>query len=124
VKTNHWFYVDDTAPTVMHSYSYVNEDDDDGHTQYNFRNGIARRDEMIENILNNKTTLIPPGLKPIKQVELRKKWGHFIPEDERDELCPKPSDDVIQQVAQEKAANATKRRRTRSSVRSTSIVQV
>jgi hypothetical protein len=61
--------------------------------------------------MNNKIALPAPGLKPIKQVELWKKWGPFIPEDEREELCPKPPDDIIKEVASERAGKAATQRR-------------
>ena len=32
-----------------------------------------------------------PGLRNIKQVDLYHKWGPLIPEEFRDEICPKPS---------------------------------
>ena len=47
--------------------------------------------------------ITPPGLKPIKQVELYKKWGPVVPEEFRDEICPKPSDRIINQVKSERA---------------------
>ena len=51
-----------------------------------------------------KPSLItPPGLKPIKQVELYKKWGPVVPEEFRDDICPKPSDRIINQVKSERA---------------------
>jgi hypothetical protein len=47
-------------------------------------------------------TLKPPGLRPIKQVELWKKFRPFVPRQYWDELCPRPrdrpKDEVIAQV--------------------------
>ena len=48
------------------------------------------------------------GLKPIKQVELFTKWRPMIPEEFRDEICPRPSDDVYDLVKTEKAAKLSK----------------
>ena len=42
--------------------------------------------------------LIPTPLKPIKQVELWKKWGPLLPEDARNVTCPKPTNDVIKSI--------------------------
>ena len=42
--------------------------------------------------------ITPPGLKAIKQVELYKKWGPVVPEEYRDEICPKPSDYILELV--------------------------
>jgi hypothetical protein len=43
-------------------------------------------------------TVKPPGLRPIKQVELWKKFPPFVLWQYWDELCPRPSDNVIAQV--------------------------
>jgi hypothetical protein len=43
-------------------------------------------------------TLTHPGLHPIKQVKLWKKSRPFVPRQYWDDLCPRPSDDVIAQV--------------------------
>jgi hypothetical protein len=43
-------------------------------------------------------TLTPPGFRPIKQVELWKKFRPFVPRQYWDELCPRPSDEAIAQV--------------------------
>ena len=48
---------------------------------------------------NMKRQLTAPGLQEIKMVELWKKWGKFVPLEFREELCPKPSDDVITGVS-------------------------
>jgi hypothetical protein len=48
-------------------------------------------------------TLTPPGLRPIKQVELWKKFRPFVPRQYWDELCPRPSDEVIAQVKDDTA---------------------
>ena len=48
------------------------------------------------------------GLKPIKQVEMWSKWEPLIGnEEDRDTLCPKPSDEIIAKVKGDKAAKAT-----------------
>jgi hypothetical protein len=48
-------------------------------------------------------TLTPPGLRPIKQVKLWKKFRPFVPQWYWDELCPRPSDEVIAQVKDDKS---------------------
>ena len=45
-----------------------------------------------------------PRLRNIKQVDLYHKWGPLIPEKFRDEICPKPSDKIIQSVKDERKA--------------------
>jgi hypothetical protein len=71
---------------------------------------MADRSSELVSSLHNKVRLTPPGLKPIKQVELWKKWGPLIPEDERDALCPKPPDNIISAVAKERTDNARRKR--------------
>jgi hypothetical protein len=46
-------------------------------------------------------TMIAPGLHEIKQVELYTKYRPLIPEQYRDELCPKPSDVVIGNISKQ-----------------------
>jgi hypothetical protein len=58
--------------------------------------------KLKEDFTCNMSMLTAPGMKPIKQVELWKIWGQFIPEDERHHLCSRPSDDIIRKVANEK----------------------
>ena len=41
-----------------------------------------------------------PGLKPIKQCELYEKWGPLVPQQFRDDICPRPSDSIIATVKQ------------------------
>jgi len=115
MKKNHWFWVDCCSPTIMNTQSHHNDEDGEKTT---FDHKIRIQDrlnnmKMANN--NNKQLLKPPGMKPIKQVELWKKWGPFIPEDERNELCPKPPNDVIKAVAQEKASKQAGKKRARSS---------
>jgi hypothetical protein len=43
-------------------------------------------------------TLKAPGLRPIKQVELYKKFRPFVPREFWEDTCPIPSDDVLAQV--------------------------
>ena len=43
-----------------------------------------------------------PGMKPIKEVELYKKWRKHVPEEYQDEICPKPSDEVLAKFGHEK----------------------
>jgi hypothetical protein len=51
-------------------------------------------------------TLKPPGLCAIKQVELYKKWRQYVEPQYWEEMCPKPSDEVMEQV---KNQNSIKR---------------
>jgi hypothetical protein len=105
IKKNHFFWAQQNKPTTMHRLSFFN--DVDGEVQ-SFDHCISMADHSSELVssLQNKVQLSPPGLKPIKQVELWKKWGPLIPEDERDALCSKPPDNIISAVAKERTDNA------------------
>ena len=55
-----------------------------------------------------------PGLKEIKQVELYSKFRKFVPVEFRDEICPRPSEQVLQNIKKarsEKAKERTTRKR-------------
>jgi len=60
----------------------------------------------------------------IKMVELWKKWGKFVPLEFREELCPKPSDDVIKRVSKDRSTKSTERARSRRVQRSYELSQV
>ncbi len=53
---------------------------------------------LISKMEENLEQLTPTALKPIKQVELWKKWGPLIPEEFRADTCPKPSDEIIESI--------------------------
>jgi hypothetical protein len=68
-----------------------------------------RRDILL---FQEPEALEPPGLKEIKQVELYQKWRKFVPDEFQDEICPKPSDEVLNKIKEEKRKkDAAKRRR-------------
>jgi hypothetical protein len=48
-------------------------------------------------------TLKPPGLRPIKQVELYTNFRPYVPRKYWAETCPKPTDEVIDSVHKERA---------------------
>ncbi len=50
-----------------------------------------------------------PGIKPIKQVELYKKWWPFVPHQSCDQICPRPTDEVLEEVRNEKNSKARDR---------------
>ena len=51
----------------------------------------------------------PPGLKPIKQVELYKNWRPLVPDEYKDAICPKPSDAILEVVKKERAEKKKKK---------------
>ena len=56
------------------------------------------RAREISKMEENLEQLIPTALKPIKQVELWKKWRPLIPKKYRDDTCPKPTDAIINSI--------------------------
>jgi hypothetical protein len=63
-----------------------------------------RRKEIQDYVLE---TLKPPGLRPIKQVELYKNFRPYVPRKYWAETCPKPTDEVIDSVRKERANKRT-----------------
>jgi hypothetical protein len=64
--------------------------------------------------------LKPPGLRPIKQVELYKKFHTFFPRRFWDDTCPKPSDEVLMQVNDE----TTKKRKQKTAPKPPQVAAV
>ena len=62
----------------------------------------------IQNLLSDLTMLPAPGIPPIKQVELYKKWRKVISDEYKDITCPRPPEEVIQQVQNDKKAKRKK----------------
>lgn len=67
------------------------------------------RIESIGNMERDLKLLTPTPLKPIKQVELWKKWGPLLPEEARVITCPKPSDEVIESIKERTRAKGKER---------------
>jgi hypothetical protein len=68
--------------------------------------GQARTDAIIAFMLE---TLKPPGLRPIKQVELFKKCRPFVPIQFWAETCPRPSDEIMLQIKDDSAEKRKKK---------------
>jgi hypothetical protein len=64
-----------------------------------------RRKEIQDYVLE---TLKPPGLRPIKQVKLYKKFWPYVTRKYWAETCPKPTHEVIDSVRKERATKRTK----------------
>eukprot|EP00957_Ditylum_brightwellii_P186781 14222439-Ditylum_brightwellii.AAC.1 len=66
----------------------------------------------------NLKQLTLPGLRPIKQVELWKKWGQLLLESAREVTYPKPSDGIIESIkASNKEKSSKKRAQTKRKAR-------
>jgi hypothetical protein len=69
--------------------------------------GAEQRSELLT---QQPATLFAPDLREIKQVELYMKYRPLIPQMYRDELCPKPSDQVIENISKQKSQKGKKKR--------------
>jgi hypothetical protein len=56
-------------------------------------------------------TLDRPGLNLMKEVDLYKKWRKYVPIDLQDDICPKPSDESLATIAEERREKSRRRRR-------------
>jgi len=112
IKQNH-FFVDDSNPTTMCSVLTHDNEDADVNT-FDHTIHMQDRQSFIRAALDDVTPLPAPGMKPIKQVELWKKWGPFVPEAARHHLCRRPPDDVINQVALDRSLRQQQRVRARN----------
>ncbi len=110
IQQNHVFWVEDSNPTTM----YIKASDDAEIVEVDFMKGDYedRMDELLDFVI---APIEAPGLREIKQVELYTEFRKFVPEEFRDEICPKPSDHVLEKIKKDrsektKARNHKKKR--------------
>jgi hypothetical protein len=109
IQKNHIFRVEDTDASLLmqcstHSEAPFVE-------QAMLKRGQARGDTTRIAAMEafELQTLKAPGLRPIKQVELYKKFRPFVPREFWEDTCPRPSDEVLAQVKDE----SSKKRKTK-----------
>lgn len=112
IKDNHIFRVTAAAGSTK---IRVMTDDTPG-CEFNELQNLKKRgvsEQARQDILKNQlpNALEPPGLREIKQVELYRKWRKFVPEEFQDEICPKPPDEVLNRIRDEKTKKARAKRR-------------
>ena len=57
-------------------------------------------------------TVVPPGIKPIKQVEMWKKWRKYVPAQvQNDPLYTHPGEDTIKEINADRNQKAKARRK-------------
>ena len=79
----------------------VFREDDLAPTRASRKAKILTKEERMRQLKRMQTDLkqlVPTALRPIKQVELWKKWSPLIPDWARPITCPKPSDEVINSI--------------------------
>ncbi len=98
--TDHIFWADASKPSVL----YTKETDEAPVITLPFHNDkFVQQQNRLRELKEFALKSIPaPGIKPIKQVELYTKWRKFVPDSFQDEICPKPSTDVINQVTSDR----------------------
>jgi hypothetical protein len=101
IQKNHIFWVDSTNATMMFMKASY-----DSPSTYNYDFNNDKRQLHVNRFMHLQAAslaVLPcPGIKPIKQVELYKKWQPFVPSMFHDEICPRPSDEVLEAVRNEK----------------------
>jgi len=109
IQQNHIFWVEDVDPTKM----YLKRSDEADFEKIDFKKSfVADRTRQLQSYI--MTAVEAPGLKEIKQVELWSKFRKFVPPEFQDEICPRPSDEVLKNIKKNRsqktnARNARKR---------------
>lgn len=103
IMKNHLFFVTRDEPTVMKTMVCAGNYEIQRQELIKNSKGrseVSRSEEMQNYVL---TKLNPPGLKPIKQVELFTKWRQFVIEEYKDVTCPRPSDEIMNKIRLERS---------------------
>ena len=87
VMKNHLFWVHRNQPTVMFSKTFANDADHKIVTFNHYKHSGPNR--LLSMALHEKVPLNRPGLKHIKVVALWKKWGQYVPDEFKAEICPR-----------------------------------
>ena len=115
-KMNHVFTYLASSPGILKTqrvkYSPISEQwlvkgrkKQNNWTQYDHE----QRQQVVQG--SKPETIAKPGIKPIKQVEMFTKWLPLIEgKPGSEELCPKPSDEVMNMVKKSKNAKAGEKR--------------
>jgi hypothetical protein len=99
VADNHVFLVKSERPTTMMISQYMGADEDLNPDDREFMKKGTDSAKRIHKMITHKLeTLTPPGLNPMKQVELFTKWRKFVPTHLQDEVCPEPATEIMKNV--------------------------
>ena len=71
---------------------------------------MKRTKDRDSKLLSEPRVLKPPGLREIKQVELYTKYRPLVPRIYQDELCPRPSDKVLERISSERREKGRNKR--------------
>ena len=70
-----------------------------------------QRKAAIGRMLQELEVLEKPGIRAIKQVELYTKWRKIVPLEYRDITCPRPNEEIMKKVKDDKANKAKGKKR-------------
>ena len=94
VNRSHMFIMDSKHPGKLILKDSTSEEE----RVQNLKCGDLTNDERIiaiNNDLKQMKPITPPGLKQIKRVELGTKWRKLVPEQYADDICPRPSKELL-----------------------------
>jgi len=93
---SHVFTVKKAAPTILECRADANADP----VCLQMLKKGTNTEDRVEKIrsLEGLHALTPPGIKPIKEVELGTKWQKLVPRPFRDAICPRVSKEKIKMV--------------------------
>ena len=105
----HEFHVNSSNPTVMKRYLYgdvMSEPYEQDFLPRSFpkklKTKIRRNRLKLSTMEKNLKRLIPPGIRPIKQVEMYIEWRTITPMEYWDETCPEPTEEIKNLVKTQK----------------------
>ena len=96
------FFVKSDEPTFMQTRLWDKCDDIKWQNLFKKSNKFRkeeRKEKLCGYVFQNLTA---PGLKPSKQVELYAKWQTFVPEEFQDIICPKPAQEILDNIQKER----------------------
>ena len=104
INKNHIFKAVGTKPGVLITEIIKGQDSKEQNLIKLKKNATGGQKAARTRIINSKKIKKEkrPGLREIKQVDLYEKWGPLVPLEFRDEICPKPSDKIINSVKEER----------------------
>jgi hypothetical protein len=100
IQKNHIFWVDSTNSTTM--MMKTSHDAQSMITTISKENKFSHDNRLRQLKAVSLSAITCPGIKPIKQVELYKKWQLFIPHQFHYQICPRPTDEGLKVVRNEK----------------------
>ena len=99
INKNHMFWVEKSAPTTLHMKEWTQGLASSQNLLLGTDSMEERREAMRSYAFKR---LKPPGLSELKQVDLYLKYRPFIPPEHQDDICPRPSDEIMEKVKKDR----------------------